>query len=344
MTRTNALAGAVPDAAGPIAARSVAAGPWAAVVLAAGLGTRMKSTLAKAMHELAGRPLVGHVVAALAPLAPARVVVIAGPGMADVIAAARDAAPALAVEAAIQEERRGTGHAVAQARAALAGFAGDVVVLYADVPLIRTATIARAIATRRAGDHAAVVIGMRPPEPGAYGRLVLGADGLLERIVEAADADAATRALTLCNSGLMALDGRVLFDLLGRLQPHNAQGEYYLTDLIAHARAMGRSCATVEGEAAELTGVNSRAELAAAEQGLQAQLRAAAMAGGATLIDPQAVWFCFDTALGRDVVIEPSVCFGPGVTIGDGVRIGAFTYLERTTVPAGSVLPPFTGR
>jgi bifunctional UDP-N-acetylglucosamine pyrophosphorylase/glucosamine-1-phosphate N-acetyltransferase len=296
------------------------------------------------MHQLAGRPLVGHVVATLAPLAPARVVVVVGPGMADVIAAARDAAPALAIEAAIQEERRGTGHAVAQAQAALAGFAGDVVVLYADVPLIRTATIARAIALRRAGDHAAVVIGMRPPEPGAYGRLVLGADGLLERIVEAADADTATRALTLCNSGLMALDGRILPDLVGRLEPHNAQGEYYLTDLIAHARALGRSCATVEGEAAELTGVNSRAELAAAEQGLQMQLRAAAMAGGATLIDPQAVWFSFDTVVGRDVVIGPSVCFGPGVTIGDGVRIGAFTYLERTAVPAGSVIPPFTRR
>jgi bifunctional UDP-N-acetylglucosamine pyrophosphorylase/glucosamine-1-phosphate N-acetyltransferase len=339
MTSASAPAGA----ASPAAASSIAAAPWAAVVLAAGLGTRMRSGLPKAMHALAGRPLVGHVVAALAPLAPARIVVVVGPGMADVIAAARDAAPALAIEAAIQEERRGTGHAVAQARAALAGFAGDVAVLYADVPLIRTATIARAIQVRRSGDHAAVVIGMRPPEPGAYGRLVLGPDGLLERIVEAADADEATRALTLCNSGLMAIDGRVLFDLLARLEPHNAQGEYYLTDLIAHARGRGRSCATVEGEAVELTGVNSRAELAAVEHALQGQLRAAVMAGGATLVDPQAVWFSFDTVVGRDVVVGPSVCFGPGVTIGDGVRIGAFTYLEHTTIAAGSVIAPFTG-
>jgi bifunctional UDP-N-acetylglucosamine pyrophosphorylase/glucosamine-1-phosphate N-acetyltransferase len=311
---------------------------WAAVVLAAGRGTRMKSTLPKAMHALAGRPLVGHVVAALTPLAPARVVVVVGPGMDEVAAAARAAAPMLAIVDAVQAERRGTGHAVAQARDALAGFAGDVVVLYADVPLIRTATVERAIAVRRAGSHAAVVIGMRPPEPGAYGRLVLGPDGLLERIVEAADADAATRALTLCNSGLMAVDGRVLFDLLARLEPHNAQGEYYLTDLVAHARAMGRSCATVEGEAVELTGVNSRAELASVEQALQAQLREAAMAGGATLVDPQAVWLSFDTVIGRDVVIAPAVSFGPGVTIGDGARIGSFTYLEHTMVPAGSVI------
>jgi bifunctional UDP-N-acetylglucosamine pyrophosphorylase/glucosamine-1-phosphate N-acetyltransferase len=313
-------------------------------VLAAGLGTRMKSALPKAMHRLAGRPLVGHVVAALAPLAPARVVIVVGPGMGEVVAAARDAGPTLAIETAIQAERKGTGHAVAQAGAALAGFAGDVVVLYADVPLIRTATIERAIAVRRAGDHAAVVIGMRPPEPGAYGRLVLGPDGLLERIVEAADADAATRALTLCNSGLMAIDGRVLFDLLARLEPHNVQGEYYLTDLIAHARTAGRSCATVEGAAVELTGVNSRAELAGVEQALQAALRTAAMAGGATLVDPQAVWLSFDTVIGRDVVIAPAVSFGPGVTIGDGARIGSFTHLERTTVPAGSVIAPGTRR
>ncbi len=321
-----------------------AAPSWAAVVLAAGLGTRMRSTLPKAMHALAGRPLVGHVMAALAPLAPARVVVVVGPAMPEVAAAARDAAPELAIVAAEQGERRGTGHAVAQARSALSGFAGDVVVLYADVPLIATATIERALAVRRAGDHAAVVIGMRPPEPGAYGRLVLGADGLLERIVEAADADAATRALTLCNSGLMAIDGRVLFDLLDRLQPQNAQGEYYLTDLIAHARAMGRSCATVEGAADELTGVNSRAELATVERALQERLRAAAMAGGATLVDPQAVWLSFDTVIGRDVVIAPSVAFGPGVTIGDGVRVGSFTYLERVAVPAGSVIAAGTRR
>jgi bifunctional UDP-N-acetylglucosamine pyrophosphorylase/glucosamine-1-phosphate N-acetyltransferase len=304
----------------------------------------MKSTMPKAMHVLAGRPLVGHVVAALAPLAPARVVVVVGPGMDAVVAAARDAGPQLAIEAAIQAERKGTGHAVAQARAALAGFAGDVAVLYADVPLIRTATIERAIAVRRAGDHAAVVIGMRPPEPGAYGRLVLGPDGLLERIVEAADADAATRALTLCNSGLMAIDGRVLFDLLARLEPHNAQGEYYLTDLIAHARKAGRSCATVEGAAVELTGVNSRAELASVEHALQGDLRAVAMAGGATLVDPQAVWFSFDTVIGRDVVIAPSVSFGPGVSIGDGARIGSFTYLEHVAIPAGSVIAAGTQR
>jgi bifunctional UDP-N-acetylglucosamine pyrophosphorylase/glucosamine-1-phosphate N-acetyltransferase len=294
------------------------------------------------MHALAGRPMVGHVVAALAPLAPDRVVVVVGPGMDEVVAAARAAAPGLAIVPAVQGERRGTGHAVAQARAALAGFEGDVAVLYADVPLIRSATIERAIAVRRAGDHAAVVIGMRPADPGAYGRLVLGPDGLLERIVEAADADPETRALTLVNSGLMALDGRVLFALLDRLQPHNAQGEYYLTDVIANARALARSCASVEGAAVELTGVNSRAELAAVEQALQDQLRAAAMAGGATLVDPRTVWFSFDTALGRDVVVAPAVAFGPGVTVGDGVRIGAFSYLENVAVPAGSVVPPGT--
>lgn len=315
---------------------------FAAVILAAGFGTRMKSDRPKVMHEIAHRAMIGHVVASVAPLSPRRTAVVVGPDMGAVLAAAQRAAPQLSISAVEQRERKGTGHAVAQTRTALSGIDGDVVILYGDVPLLRTETISRALAMRRDGGHAVTVIGMRPDDPGAYGRLVVGPDGLLDRIVEASDADAATRAIGLCNSGLMVVDGRALFSLIDRLSPDNAQREFYLTDIIGHARAAGRSCSVVEAPAEELTGVNSRAELAAAELALQTRLRAAAMAGGATLTDPNSVWLSFDTAIGRDVQIGPAVSFGPGVTVGDGARIGPFCHIENVRIAAGAVVPPGT--
>ncbi len=311
---------------------------FAAIILAAGYGTRMKSDRPKVMHEIAHRSMIGHVVASVAPLSPKRTALVVGPDMGVVLEAARRAAPQLPIGAVEQRDRKGTGHAVAQARAALSGIGGDVAILYGDVPLLQTATIARALAARRDGGHAATVIGMRPDDAGAYGRLIVGPDGLLERIVEAADADAATRAVGLCNSGLMVVDGRLLFSLIDRLTADNAKGEYYLTDIIAHARAAGRSCSAVEASAEELTGVNSRAELAAAEHVLQSRLRAAVMTGGATLTDPGSVWLSFDTVIGRDVLIGPAVSFGPGVTVGDGARIGPFCHLEGVRIEAGAVV------
>jgi bifunctional UDP-N-acetylglucosamine pyrophosphorylase/glucosamine-1-phosphate N-acetyltransferase len=308
----------------------------AAVVLAAGKGTRMKTELPKVLHPLAGRPMINHVLANLAPLGCERIVVVIGPGMEGVGAAVAPHATAL------QAEPLGTGHAVLAARAAMQGFSGDVLIVYGDCPFISTATIKQLISRRRAADQPAVVVlGMRPADPAQYGRLIVGADGLLQAIVEYRDAGAEQRAITLCNSGVMAIDGKRLFALLDRVGNANAKGEYYLTDIVAIARADGAACAVVEAPADELIGINSRAELAAAEAILQNRLRAQAMENGATLIDPQTVFFSFDTRLGRDVVVGPNVVFGPGVEVADGAEIKAFCHLEGARVAAGAAIGPF---
>jgi bifunctional UDP-N-acetylglucosamine pyrophosphorylase / glucosamine-1-phosphate N-acetyltransferase len=308
----------------------------AAVVLAAGKGTRMKTELPKVLHPLAGRPMINHVLANLAPLDCERIVIVIGPGMEGVAAAVAPHATAL------QAEPLGTGHAVLAARATMQGFSGDILIVYGDCPFISTATIEKLIARRRAVDQPAVVVlGMRPADPAQYGRLIVGADGLLQAIVEYRDASAEQRAITLCNSGVMAIDGKRLFALLDRVGNANAKGEYYLTDIVAIARAHGAACAVVEAPADELIGINSRAELAAAEAIVQNRLRAQAMENGATLLDPQTVFFSFDTRLGRDVVVGPNVVFGPGVEVADGAEIKAFCHLEGARVATGAAIGPF---
>ncbi len=314
----------------------------AVVVLAAGLGTRMRSAQPKVLHAVAGRPLVGHVIAAVAALKPARVALVVGPGMDEVTAAARAAAPALKIAPVVQSDRRGTGHAVRQARRALAGFRGDVLILMGDAPLIRAETLRRLIAARRAsGGAAAAVLGMELENPGSYGRMITGAGDELLRIVEARDASDAERAITLCNAGVMAVDGRLLFDLLAKVKAYNAKNEYYLTDIVGLARAAGHRCAWAEAPAEELIAVNTRGELAEAEAAMQARLRAATMEQGATLIDPASVWLSYDTVLGKDVTVGPSVVFGPGVKVGDGAEIRAFCHLEGARVGPGVVIGPF---
>jgi bifunctional UDP-N-acetylglucosamine pyrophosphorylase/glucosamine-1-phosphate N-acetyltransferase len=308
----------------------------AAVVLAAGKGTRMKTELPKVLHKLAGRPMIAHVLANLGPLGCERMVVVIGPGMEGIGAAVAPHPTAL------QAEPLGTGHAVLAARAALQGFAGDVLVVYGDCPFISSATIGKLIARRRAADRPAVVVlGMRPADPAQYGRLIVGADGMLEAIVEYRDASTEQRAIGLCNSGVMAIDGNRLFGLLDRVGNANAKGEYYLTDIVGIARADGAACAVVEAPADELIGINSRAELAAAEAILQNRLRAQAMENGATLTDPQTVFLSFDTRLGRDVVVGPNVVFGPGVEVADGAEIKAFSHLEGAKVAGGAAIGPF---
>lgn len=306
------------------------------IVLAAGLGTRMKSALPKVMHPIAGRPMIAHLLANLAELAPDRLVVVIGEEMDSV---QRAVTPHATV---VQKERLGTGHAVMAARDAMAGFDGDVLVVYGDTPLLSAATLARMLEVRRSAPFPAVVVlGFRPDDPGAYGRLIEGDDGGLDAIVEAKDATTEQQAVGLCNSGVMAIDGSRLFSLLDRVGNDNAKGEYYLTDIVALARADGLPCRIVEGGDAELIGVNSRAELAVAERIVQEQLRDRAMTGGATLIDPASVFLCHDTQLGRDVVIGPSVVFGPGVTIADRVEIRAFCHLEGVSVATGALVGPF---
>ncbi|HET8727854.1 MAG TPA: bifunctional UDP-N-acetylglucosamine diphosphorylase/glucosamine-1-phosphate N-acetyltransferase GlmU [Alphaproteobacteria bacterium] len=308
----------------------------ACLVLAAGKGTRMKSKLPKVLHPVAGRPMVRHVLDAVAPLDPDRIAVVVGPGM-EAVAAAVAPHPTV-----VQERQLGTGDAVRAARPILDGFDGDVLVVYGDTPLVTTETLAALVAARRAAaDPALVVLGMRPDDPAEYGRLVLDGTGGLERIVEFSEADPTERAISLCNGGLMAFDGRRLFGLVDALANDNSKGEYYLTDAVEAARARGHACAVVEGHPEEVLGVNSRAELAQAEAVLQGRLRHRAMAGGATLVDPATVWLSADTRLGRDVTVGPSTVFGPGVTVEDGVEIKGFCHIEGTVIRSGAVVGPF---
>jgi len=304
------------------------------IILAAGKGTRMQSSLPKVMHRLAQRPMLSHVISTAESLAPDQIVVVVGPDMQSVVA---QAAPYPTV---LQSGQLGTGDAV---RAALPSLdrPSDVLVLYGDTPLVEPETLRRMLEERRRTSAAVVVLGMRVAPPVSYGRLVLDRNGNLSEIVEAAEASPATLALDLCNSGVMAIDGAALPGLLERLTPSPVKGEFYLTDLVSLARRDGRIARVIEAPAAELAGVDSRAGLAAAEAALQAKLRARALACGVTLTDPSTVWFSADTKLGRDVTIEPNVLFGPGVTIEDGVAIKSFCHIEGALIRTGSIIGPF---
>jgi bifunctional UDP-N-acetylglucosamine pyrophosphorylase / glucosamine-1-phosphate N-acetyltransferase len=311
---------------------------FAAIVLAAGEGSRMQSALPKILHEIAGRPMIRHVLAALEPLAPEATVVVLGRDAEQVAAAV---APAATVT---QHPPRGTGDAVRCARSALQdrlAALDDVLVLFGDAPLLQTATLARLLAARRAAKAAVAIAAMRPADPTPYGRLVLGADGGVERIVEAKDASAEERAIGLCNGGIMAIAAEHVFGLVDRIGDNNAKREFYLTDIVEIARGRGLTCTHVELPAEEVLGVNTRAELAAAEALVQDRLRRRAMAAGATLIAPETVFFSTDTRLGRDVVVEPHVVFGSGVSVADNARIRSFSHLDGATIAEGAIVGPF---
>ena len=308
--------------------------PVSVVVLAAGQGSRMQSDLPKVLHRLAGVPLIAHALTAARGLDPEQVIVVAGHGA----QAVEQAVGQLDPEARLvrQDRQLGTGHAVRQALPELEGFEGKVVVLYGDTPFIGQDTLA-ALAGHPAD---VVVLGFEAEDPGRYGRLVVGSTGL-DRIVEYKDADDATRQIALCNSGVMALDAGLLRQLIVRLSDNNAAGEYYLTDLVALARAEGRRTDVVTCDEAQTLGINTRAELAAAETAFQARARAEALAGGVTLFDPGSVWFALDTCIGRDAVIGQNVVFGPGVTIESGAEILPFCHLEGCHISSGATVGPF---
>ena len=311
----------------------------AAIILAAGKGTRMKSDLHKVLHPIAGRPMLLHLIDNVKTLNPEKTVVVVGAGRDQV---ERAAAPH-GVATAHQVEQLGTGHAVQQAKDALGDFDGDVLILYGDVPLVSAETMQRLTGRLHGADSPAVVVlGFRPADPGAYGRVIVepGSDRIA-KMVEFKDANAAERAETLCNSGLMAVRSRDLFALLDRVGNDNAAGEYYLPDIVMLAAADGRASAVIETDASEVAGVNSRAELAMVEGAWQQRRRARAMADGATLIAPETVWFAYDTEVGRDVVIEPHVVFGPGAKIADGAVIHAFSHVEGASVSGGANVGPF---
>lgn len=313
--------------------------PSLAIILAAGKGTRMKSELPKVMHKLAGATLLAHVMKATRAASIDRTALVVGPGM-EKVGAAASALDAKA-EAFVQAKQLGTADAVKTARAAFEAFKGDVLVLYGDTPLLSAETLIRVRAELDAGADL-VVIGFDATDPTGYGRLLLDERGGLAAIREEKDASDDERALTLCNSGIMAFrSAKTLLDLLGRIGNDNAKGEFYLTDAVALARGDRLEARIVLSDLEEVLGVNSRVELAEAEAAMQRRLRVNAMGKGATLVAPDTVFLSHDTRIGRDVVIEPNVVIGPGVVIEDGATIRGFSHIEGARIGPGAIIGPF---
>jgi bifunctional UDP-N-acetylglucosamine pyrophosphorylase/glucosamine-1-phosphate N-acetyltransferase len=310
-----------------------------AIILAAGKGTRMKSERPKVLHRLAGAPLLAHVVKAVKAAGLERLAIVVGPGMAEVAEAATALDPKL--EVFVQAEQLGTADAVKAARPVLEDFDRHVLVLYGDTPLLRPESVAKVRAELEAGADL-VVIGFETEKPTGYGRLLLDERGGLIGIREEKDASPEERAITLCNSGIMGFrSGKTLLGLLGRIGNDNAKGEFYLTDAVALARGDRLEARMVGSNAAEVLGVNSRAELAEAEAVMQQRLRAMVMAGGATLIAPDTVFLSHDTRIGKDVVIEPHVVIGERVIVADGVTIKSFCHIEGAGIGPGATVGPF---
>jgi bifunctional UDP-N-acetylglucosamine pyrophosphorylase/glucosamine-1-phosphate N-acetyltransferase len=308
----------------------------AAIILAAGQGTRMKSKTVKVLHSVGGRPMLDWSVDLAKTCGAERIVTVYGAHS----PAVKHAAEALGTDTALQDPPQGTGHAVMAARDALAGVDGPAIVLYADTPLITPDTVERVFAALEAGASVAV-LGFEPEDPAAYGRLIVDKDGHLDRIVEYKDASEAERAVRLVNSGVLAAPAPLLLELLGEVGNDNANGEYYLTDVVGLARGRGLKAVVVKAGADEVLGVNSRGDLAEAEAAFQDRMRRQAMADGVTLIAPETVFFSHDTQIERDVVVEPNVVFGPGVTIGEDVVIHAFSHLEGASVASGASVGPY---
>ena len=311
---------------------------FAVVILAAGQGTRMRSDTHKVLHPIASRPLLLHLLNTVDELGEGRRVIVVGKGR-DQVEKALDGS---CVAIAHQAEQKGTAHAVAQAREALVGYEGPVLILYGDTPFVEPATLRRML-DRLDGDGGpgVVVLGSQPEDPLKYGRIILGEGDHIAKMVEYKDATEEERAVRLCNSGMMAVRATDLFRWLDQVGNDNAAGEYYLPDIVNIAAAEGRDAVVIETDPYETAGVNSRAELAHLELEWQRRHREQALDQGATLIDPESVWFAYDTKLGRDVTIEPHVVFGPGVEVADGATIKAFSHIEGASIGARAVIGPF---
>jgi bifunctional UDP-N-acetylglucosamine pyrophosphorylase/glucosamine-1-phosphate N-acetyltransferase len=306
------------------------------VVLAAGMGTRMKSALPKVMHKVAGKPMVNHVIDTAAHLKASKTMVVVGPDMPKLI---ETVSPHPTFE---QTDRLGTAHAVLAAKEGLQGLSGNVLVLYADSPLFTAETLERLVKAREENDYAVAVLGFRSEDPTGYGRLVTDdKTGDLTAIVEDKECNDAQRQINFCNSGVMCFRAEDMITTLEAIDNANAKGEYYLTDAVEVAQKNGQRCGAVEVDEAETLGVNSRTQLAVAEAIIQDRLRENAMVEGATLIDPASVFFSADTKLGRDVIVEPNIVFGPGVTVGDNAVIKAFSHLESCVVGEGADIGPY---
>lgn len=308
-----------------------------AVVLAAGDSTRMKSSMSKVLHPVGGLPMIAHVMTSIAASGVSDVTLVLGRDAEKVEKAA--SIDGLAVESVLQTERLGTGHAVQMARDAIARGYDEILVAYGDVPLITAAPL-KAARDALAGGADVAVIGFHTRNPTGYGRLLVE-NGELIAIREEKDATEAERAVTWCNSGLMAIDGKKALDLLSRIGNKNAKGEYYLTDLVEIARSLGGKAVAVDAPESELTGCNNRAELAVIERLWQERRRHELMVSGVTMIAPETVFLSHDTLIGQDALIEPNVVFGPGVTVEGGAVIHAFSHLEGAHVAAGATVGPF---
>jgi bifunctional UDP-N-acetylglucosamine pyrophosphorylase/glucosamine-1-phosphate N-acetyltransferase len=307
------------------------------IALAAGEGTRMRSSRPKVLHTVAGRSLLGHVLSTVGSAATTALSVVVGPGQEDVSAEARLFAPTAKIF--VQRERRGTAHAVLMARPAIEAGADDILVVFGDTPLIRPQTL-EALRGALAGGAAVAVLGFRPADPTGYGRLVTdGAE--LRAIVEDRDATDAERAIALCNGGLMALAGKTALEILDRIGNDNSKGEFYLTDAVKIARDMGLRTVALEVTEDEVSGINTKAQLAQAETTMQQRLRQAALEAGVTLVAPETVHLAADTRLARDVTVEPYVVFGPGVTVEEGATIRSFSHLAGAHVGRGAIVGPF---
>ncbi|MBL4802307.1 MAG: NTP transferase domain-containing protein [Emcibacter sp.] len=297
----------------------------------------MKSKLHKVLHPLGGRPMLHHLMETLKTLAPSRKVIVVGAGKEQVENSVGSEA-----EIVVQEPQLGTGHAVQVTREQLQGFSGDVLILYGDVPMLSAETLKKLLDVRAGGSNPAVVVlGFEPKDTKAYGRLVVDDNGVLQAIVEHKDASPEQRAIGLCNSGIMAIDGTVMFDLLDSLDDDNAAGEFYLTDIVAIAKAKGHQCAVSVADESEVIGINSRSELAEAETVFQIAKRQMFMDNGVTLLDPKSVFFSRDTVIGADVVIEPNVFFGPGVIVEEDVTIKGFCHFEGAIIRKGATVGPY---
>jgi bifunctional UDP-N-acetylglucosamine pyrophosphorylase/glucosamine-1-phosphate N-acetyltransferase len=308
-----------------------------AIVLAAGEGTRMRSARPKVLHEIADRSMLAHVLDAVRGAGTEAAAVVVGPNSDAVADEAKRVLPKAQVF--VQRERLGTAHAVLAARAAIEKGADDILVIFGDTPLISADTLKR---LRGAIDHhaAVAVLGFRAANPTGYGRLIMNGHRLIA-IREEKDASEAERRIDLCNGGLMALRGDVALDILGRIENRNAKGEFYLTDAVTIADGMALEAVALETTEDEVRGINTKAQLADAEDVLQWRLRDAAMDAGVTMIAPETVFLCADTKFGQDVTVEPNVVFGPGCTIEDNAVIHAFCHLEGAHVGKGASVGPF---
>ncbi len=307
----------------------------AAVILAAGQGTRMKSALPKVLHKVAGLPLLGHVIGALRGAGVDRIVVVTSPAGAGV----RDYAKSMGADSAIQDQQLGTGHAAACAKDALADFSGTLLIVNGDMPLVTGEVIADCLrAQARTG---LAMLAFEPDDPAAYGRVLMTPDGFLNRIVEFKDASGAERSIGLCNAGCYAADAQKFFHWARLLKNDNAQKEYYLTDVPSIARTDGVKCAIAVADEVSVSGVNSRAELAGAERMFQDRVRGRLLADGVTMQAPETVFFAHDTVIENDVEIEPFVVFGPGATVRTGARIRSHSHLEGASVASGAIIGPF---